>query len=83
MQPRGPTVLVGPADSYLRRTGITEEEVGEGIAGPLPVEREHSSRHVRVHGIEPQMKEICADLHTMVAAIEQDILVQFETAVLA
>ncbi len=83
MEPGAAPVLVGAADADLRRAGIAEQEVGEGVARPLAVEREVAARVVRVDRVELQVEEIAAELQVVIAAIDHHVVVQLEAPVVA
>ena len=81
----GRSRILAPAstDSGASRHRISEQEVGQGVTAELPRVRERPARRVRVLRSEPQIKQVPAELDSVCAAIDQEVVVQLEVLVLA
>src|SRR6185295_8590880 len=62
---------------------IAEQEIGERVAAPLAVEGEGAAGCVRIHRIERQMKQVAAELQAMRAAIDEEVVVELDAAIVA
>ena len=81
VQPRGARVLVAAADAGPRRGRVAEEEVGHRVAAPLPRIAEGAARGVGVDGTEPQVEQVAAELVAVVAAVDEEVVVDLEVLV--
>ena len=70
VEPRAATVLVGPANADLCRARVTEQEVGERVACPLPIDR-----------VELEPKQVATELQMMGSAVDQEVVVHLEALV--
>src|SRR5437870_9569364 len=71
MQPCTASMLVGPPNPNLGGARISEQEIRQRVARPLPRERECAACCVRIDRVERQAKEIAAELQMVHAALHE------------